>query len=229
MSNQRAELGDRLNVIERLSTMRRTWRVGIPMGLTLGNIACGCLGIAWLLLRQEQATLMWVALLAGVGACFDGLDGWAARRLDAVSDWGRMLDALADLVTFGVMPAIAWIVKAEMGRDASVWFSLLVGGVSVIFMMATAWRLWRFVRTAEVSGLQGKRSVRQWVGLPSTAAGVAASCLLVVLPVYVAMLVMLVLSVMMVSRHRWSWRRGEWGARVGVSSRVFRMLDHKRA
>jgi CDP-diacylglycerol---serine O-phosphatidyltransferase len=69
----------------------------IPNFLTCCNILCGVLAIIF---------PKWGLILILLGASFDFLDGFAARLLKAYSNIGKDLDSLADMVTFGVAPAI---------------------------------------------------------------------------------------------------------------------------
>ena len=48
----------------------------------------------------------WSVYLLLLAALFDFLDGTAARLLNATSETGKQLDSLADMVTFGLLPAI---------------------------------------------------------------------------------------------------------------------------
>lgn len=74
----------------------------IPNFITLLNLACGTVAIVLGLEGQWQ----WSVYLLLLAALFDFLDGTAARYLKAGSELGKQLDSLADMVTFGVLPAI---------------------------------------------------------------------------------------------------------------------------
>ncbi|MBL4652477.1 MAG: CDP-alcohol phosphatidyltransferase family protein [Flavobacteriales bacterium] len=74
----------------------------IPNTLTLCNLICGCFGIVCAFNNQ----LDWAGYFIGIAAIFDFLDGFSARLLNAKSAIGAQLDSLADMVTFGVLPAI---------------------------------------------------------------------------------------------------------------------------
>lgn len=74
----------------------------IPDSITSLNLLCGTLGIvAALGGRLDYAFYLMLS-----GAVFDFCDGLAARMLGAYSDMGKELDSLADVVTFGVLPAV---------------------------------------------------------------------------------------------------------------------------
>ena len=73
----------------------------IPNLLTLGNLMCGCCAVLFLgMLRPTLA--FWLVVLA---ALFDFLDGFSARVLNKPSEIGVELDSLADMVSFGLVPA----------------------------------------------------------------------------------------------------------------------------
>lgn len=74
----------------------------IPNTITLLNLSCGVLGII-ASFNGAPETAFALMLLASV---FDFCDGLAARLLGAYSPVGKELDSLADLVSFGVLPAI---------------------------------------------------------------------------------------------------------------------------
>ncbi len=76
-------------------------RQHIPNFITSCNLLCGCLGIYFAVrgFYINAAFLIWAALI------FDFLDGFTARLLKVQSPIGKELDSLADVVTFGVLPA----------------------------------------------------------------------------------------------------------------------------
>jgi CDP-diacylglycerol--serine O-phosphatidyltransferase len=73
----------------------------IPSALTLLNLCCGVLSIILL-------DIFWSPILLIVAAIFDLFDGAAARWLDAESEFGKELDSLCDMVSFGVAPAVLY-------------------------------------------------------------------------------------------------------------------------
>ena len=74
----------------------------IPNLLTAGNLLGGILAI--ILTLQGRVDLAPYCIF--ISAIFDFLDGFAARLLKVQSELGKQLDSLADMVTFGVAPAI---------------------------------------------------------------------------------------------------------------------------
>ena len=74
----------------------------LPNFLTCCNLICGCLGIVFVLEGRgvSAAYLVWLACV------FDFFDGFAARMLKVHSPVGKELDSLADVISFGVLPAL---------------------------------------------------------------------------------------------------------------------------
>lgn len=85
----------------------------IPNTLTLLNLFCGCAALAALFDGQH----VYVFWFTGVGLVADVLDGAVARWLQVSSPMGRELDSLADMVSFGVLPAAIFYVL--LGQPAS--------------------------------------------------------------------------------------------------------------
>lgn len=101
----------------------------IPNILTIGNLLCGCIGLVYLLEDKPipAAYFVWVACV------FDFLDGFAARLLKTQSAIGKELDSLADVVSFGVLPALAiyklWPADVP---EAIAFSSLLIAAFSAL-------------------------------------------------------------------------------------------------
>ena len=74
----------------------------IPNTITSMNLLSGVLGVIFTL----EGHLEWAFPLMLLAAVFDFCDGLAARLLQAYSPIGKELDSLADLVSFGVLPAV---------------------------------------------------------------------------------------------------------------------------
>src|SRR6266513_5333684 len=122
----------------------------LPSLFTTGNIAAGYYAI----LQVMHASLAepWhldnAAKAIGFAVLFDGLDGRIARMTHTSSDFGRELDSLADVITFGVAPAmLAWMwgfrqLPQDLGEMRTKLLQL--GAVaSFLFLMAGASRLAR--------------------------------------------------------------------------------------
>ena len=75
----------------------------IPNFITSLNLFSGCVAIV----MAFEGAFLWVVFWVIAAAIFDFLDGMAARVLNAPSKIGKELDSLADVVSFGVAPAVA--------------------------------------------------------------------------------------------------------------------------
>jgi len=74
----------------------------VPNLITSLNLAAGFIAIIFAL-EGNLTTASWLILAAMI---FDFLDGFSARLLKAYSPLGKELDSLADIVSFGVAPAV---------------------------------------------------------------------------------------------------------------------------
>lgn len=82
----------------------------IPNTITCLNLISGCMAIIMAFHHSETMSgltgAQWTCIFIGMAAVFDFCDGASARLLHAYSDVGKELDSLADLVSFGVAPAM---------------------------------------------------------------------------------------------------------------------------
>jgi CDP-diacylglycerol--serine O-phosphatidyltransferase len=74
----------------------------IPNVLTCLNLLCGCVGVV----EAFHNNIIISCGLIALALIFDFFDGFVARLLKVSSPIGRDLDSLADMVTFGLLPAI---------------------------------------------------------------------------------------------------------------------------
>ncbi len=126
----------------------------IPNLFTIGNLVLGIAAI--LLVFQEKVEL--AAIMVIVAMLLDGLDGRVARALNVTSEFGKELDSLSDVISFGVAPA--FIVYAVAFQDYNV---IIACTATAIFPVCGALRLARFNVVAGTPGY--------FIGLPIPAAG----------------------------------------------------------
>src|ERR671925_299818 len=142
---------------------RRRFRRGVyllPSLLTLGNMFCGYACIVYSM-RGEFET---AALFIGYAIVLDMLDGRIARLTGATSDFGLQFDSLADVISFGLAPAIlsfSWGLSS-LGR--------LGWAAGFLFVTGAAMRLARFNIQAPGGG-----DKRDFVGMPSPGASALPS------------------------------------------------------
>lgn len=104
----------------------------------------------------------------------DKLDGFAARLLNASSEFGAQLDSMADLIAFGVAPGFLLVFGFKYNNLS--WYldnQIKVMVVASVFMLCAALRL------AKYNALDGDEHPNHFVGMPSTLAG--AFCALFVI------------------------------------------------
>jgi len=126
----------------------------IPNLFTLGNLFLGMMAI--LLAINESYSL--AAIMVIIAMLLDGLDGRVARALDAQSDFGKELDSLSDMVSFGAAPAlIMFMVSFQDTLPMLAWIA------TASFPICGAIRLARFNVRPGIPGY--------FTGLPIPAAG----------------------------------------------------------
>tara|TARA_B100001059_G_scaffold213560_1_gene229526 strand:+ start:277 stop:1113 length:837 start_codon:yes stop_codon:yes gene_type:complete len=83
--------------------------------LTSMNLICGMLSILFCFSGQLDFAVYAIFL----GALFDFADGFVARKFNLISDLGKQLDSLSDLVTFGIAPGFLMFFMIILGVDSS--------------------------------------------------------------------------------------------------------------
>jgi CDP-diacylglycerol---serine O-phosphatidyltransferase len=161
----------------------------LPSFFTVGNLFLGIISI----ILAIQDSWQYAAIMVIIGMLLDGLDGRVARMLNTQSEFGKELDSLSDVISFGVAPAIIMYVSALKYTGPEGWF------VTAIFPICGALRLARFNVNPGEPGY--------FIGLPITAAGgILATMALYndyVDNAYILMCGMLFLSFLMVSQIRY--------------------------
>jgi CDP-diacylglycerol--serine O-phosphatidyltransferase len=162
----------------------------IPNLLTISNLSLGVLAIIAIFNQHYFASAGCILIAAFI----DRFDGQIARRFNVVSAFGKELDSLADMVSFGVAPALLVYMKFHY---AGLGILSFVGVVPLlVYVVSGACRLARF----NIVKFEGTFS-----GLPITAAGaILALCSMVTRSTtgtaYFLLLAVLMLAFLMVSR-----------------------------
>ncbi len=157
----------------------------LPSVFTAGNIAAGFYAITETVRGTigDPVAFNHAALAIGFAVVFDSVDGRVARMTRTTSDFGKELDSLADVVTFGVAPALLAYVWGFRMLPPDVHPMLrekmLPLGVVVcfLFLICGACRLARFNISVNPQPLNPGRPGRKYfVGMPIPAgAGVIVS------------------------------------------------------
>ena len=188
----------------------------IPNLLTSINLAIGTIGIYYVFTQDYKYAFFFVI----AAAFFDFFDGFAARILKVKSDFGKELDSLSDLVSFGLLPSF-FMLKWLEESSSYFWVALLI----VIF---SALRLAKF-------NLDESQS-QSFKGLPTPANAIMLTSLVFIgfeLNEWILIGISIVSSVLLVSdvrlialkfsHFRWRGNEGRW-IFIGVSFLLFIVL-----
>jgi len=127
----------------------------LPNGLTLFALFCGF----WSVIMAINGNFVFACIGIAAAVIFDGLDGRVARLTNSASNFGKELDSLSDVISFGVAPAII----------AYLWALNSIGdlGLAVAFMYASC----AAIRLAKFNVLSGG-DMRFFSGISSPVAAV---------------------------------------------------------
>jgi CDP-diacylglycerol--serine O-phosphatidyltransferase len=158
----------------------------LPNLITFGNLLCG---VAAIMLAMDRHFILAPALICTAGI-LDVMDGALARRLRGHDPFGEALDSLADIISFGIAPALIVYQRFLHPWPVLGW---IVAGTYVV---CGAWRLARFAAAEKGPFFEG---------LPITMGGMSVAALLFYpdfwTPRAVAPIT-LILAVLMVSHFR---------------------------
>lgn len=143
----------------------------IPNFITGLNLVSGCISIVFSFSHQYE----WAVVAIVVAAIFDFFDGFAARLLNVMSPIGKEMDSLADVVSFGVSPAMilfCYLTQMAEAQNPNAAIHYLPFAVFVVPMFS-ALRLAKF-------NLDTRQSL-SFLGLPTPANALLLSTL-VLLP-----------------------------------------------
>jgi CDP-diacylglycerol--serine O-phosphatidyltransferase len=147
----------------------------LPSLFTAANLLCGYYAVVAALIGGRD-DFDHAAKAIGLAIVFDSMDGRVARMTGTNTEFGVQFDSLADVVSFGIAPAVlayAWGVRSLAGLDPVDLRHLAEFGwiACLVFLVSCAWRLARF----NVQGMAPGGS-KFFVGMPTpAAAGVIAA------------------------------------------------------
>ena len=147
----------------------------LPSMFTAGNMAAGYYAISQTM--QGTAADPWhfdqAAKAIGIAIVLDFFDGGIARLTNTASAFGRELDSLADVIAFGVAPAVlalTWgfrMLPPEMDHDLRVRVLQLGAIATFVFLLAGASRLARFnIQVNPQPSNPGRPGRKYFVGMP---------------------------------------------------------------
>jgi len=88
-------------------------RKALPSLITSFNLIAGCVSVVY----ASEGNLVMAGILIITAAFFDFFDGMAARLLDSISEFGKQLDSLADVISFGIAPAMIIYQLLSQGKE----------------------------------------------------------------------------------------------------------------
>ena len=161
----------------------------IPSLFTIGNMFCAYFSV----ISTFKGNYDHAAMAIGVGVVLDGLDGRIARMTQTSSEFGVQLDSIADVLTFGIAPAVLAFIWGQNHiaglASPSIVLPDLQSGIAIyvmahlrhwswivtfVFMVCGGWRLARF--NVQSQSPLDTGSKRNFVGLPIPAgAGLIAA------------------------------------------------------
>jgi len=133
----------------------------IPNFITVSAVCAGLTGIRFAVEGRWEYAVAAIIL----AAILDALDGRMARMLNASSEFGAQLDSLADIVSFGVAPAMVLYFWTLQGAGGIGW------AVTLFFIVCCALRLARF---NSMDGKLPPYAYNYFTGIPAPAAALMA-------------------------------------------------------
>jgi CDP-diacylglycerol---serine O-phosphatidyltransferase len=191
-------MGLRDKLVDPRSPDRRPRRAAyaLPTLFTAGNIFLGYISVlqsfkgamAGLADPAAAGHFSFAAIAIGAAVFFDGLDGRIARMTNTVSDFGREMDSLADVISFGIAPAVlafAWgvqFVDTTLALPLRGQLSNMGYFAAFLFLLCGAARLARFnIQKNPILKNPGRPDRKYFAGLP-----IPAGAAMVAVVVYAA-------------------------------------------
>ncbi len=164
----------------------------IPNAITSLNVLSGCIAVIFALQGDYYA----VAICIALSAIFDFCDGFAARLLQAYSPMGKELDSLADLISFGLAPAL--LVLSSLQNVLPVEYKW-VAYISLILPVFAALRLAKFNiderQSTSFIGLPVPANALWWIGVshifthPETVSCIELWGVVISIPVFAVLMI----------------------------------------
>lgn len=182
--------------------MKNPIQTYLPNSITFLSLGTGLISI----MLSSRGFMAPAALCILFSVFLDSLDGFLARKLNAASSFGKQLDSLVDIVSFGVAPI--FLVWQYIGVDqlSNLW----IVPILVLQIIASAFRLSRFnLQTTKQS------NNHDTMGLTITQTGLVLSLVVLSdisiaaysLPIWIFALLSLFLSYLMISNMLFRWHQ----------------------
>ncbi|MBQ3473044.1 MAG: archaetidylserine synthase [Methanobrevibacter sp.] len=178
----------------RLKSVGMGYFLAIPDVISILNLVFGFLAILMVIGNH----LTYASLCILVAVVFDSVDGWVSRKLNREDKFGfgKNIDSLADVVSFGVAPSV---ILYSLGLGISDWAAYLMAIVAALTLTCGMLRLTRY------NVISDKINYHGFVGfpIPGTALIIATYYLSGLFNVAVAGILMLFASYLMISTIRY--------------------------
>jgi CDP-diacylglycerol---serine O-phosphatidyltransferase len=155
-------------------------KFALPSTVTLLSIACGFGSIVISVDNAHDgfpADYRLAAALLVLAGIFDALDGFVARATGTSSDFGVQLDSIADVMNFGIGPAMLLYCYAFVQIGPADPTLLRAGGLAAFFFVACG-----ALRLARFNVSVGRTDPRYFVGMPITAGAACVASVVVAWP-----------------------------------------------
>ena len=172
----------------------------IPNAITSMNLFSGCIAIV----MAFEGAFIWVVFWVLLAAIFDFFDGMTARMLNAYSKIGKELDSLADVVSFGVAPAVAvfvWLQNYVIYPETFEIIRVFIPYLAFLIPVFSALRLAKFNiderQTTSFLGLPTPANAIFWISYVYGISSIQGIHNLLLLIITLALII--ILSLLMVS------------------------------
>jgi len=144
-------------------------REGLPSFFTILGLVSGCISIVFAAFRGDLTMAGYFILFAAV---FDFADGMAARILQSLSEFGKQLDSLADVISFGVAPAMILyrlLLLSYVGSSPESDFDIMNPPFSGVVILYSSFLVAAFSALRLAKFNIDKQQVKNFRGLPTPA------------------------------------------------------------
>lgn len=146
---------------------------GYWVWLTYLSVVTSFTGITFALRSKPDAAVVCL-ILSGICDMFDGTVARTAKRNEMQKAFGIQIDSLADVMSFGMLPAAIGYCLFDLSGNRSVFATVLTVGICALYVLCGLIRLAYFNVTEEEMRAKGEKRT-YYVGLPITVASLILS------------------------------------------------------
>ena len=146
---------------------------GYWVWLTYLSVAASFTGVTFALKGQPDAAVVCL-IIAGICDMFDGTVARTAKRNEMQKAFGIQIDSLADVMSFGLLPAAIGFCLFDLSGNHSPFATVLTTGICCMYVLCGLIRLAYFNVTEEEMQARGEKRTC-YVGLPITVASLILS------------------------------------------------------